>query len=467
MLKTQTSIRRQLLVFLIGSLVVWVVAAAVFTYLFAVRSANGAYDRSLLDPAMDIAGNLSVASGRTHVELPQKALDALTFDQSDTVVYQVRAADGTVVAGTAWLPPAPVLANGAHIFFDGLNGAEPIRIAGLRTSDGSYVQVAETLHKRNRLVREILGAELLATLGMALIAIGLAWAGVTHGLRTLEHLRAEMLRRSASDLRPLPETDLPSEIEPLVRAFNFLIDQLREASSVQRRFLANAAHQLRTPLAGLQMHFELLLRGPLPPETRAEVEHLHGGTVRAARLANQLLALAKADRLRDQDARVELVDLRTVVDTAARNWAHRANTLRIDLGFALQSAPLVADPELLPDLVDNLIDNALRYTPSGGTVTVRTGCIDGAPFLIVEDSGPGIPKAERNKVLERFYRIRGTVGEGSGLGLAIVSEIVGWHEGSMEIGPDDNEAGTRIRVMFPPPDGLDRGQFATNVAAAK
>ena len=167
------------------------------------------------------------------------------------------------------------------------------------------------------------------------------------------------------------------EIAPVVEAFNRLLSQVRDASTMQQRFLANAAHQLRTPLAGLQMHLELLLRRESSPDVRGEVERMHGATVRASRLANQLLALAKAESAPDHGRELERVDLRTIAGAAAREWAPKAHALDIDLGFALDRAEMRGDPLLLPELVDNLLDNALRYTPPGGAVTVRTGCHDG------------------------------------------------------------------------------------------
>jgi two-component system sensor histidine kinase TctE len=330
-----------------------------------------------------------------------------------------------------------------------MNDGQDIRIAAHRTANGYTVQVGETLHKRNRLIGEILVAEFVPTLLVAIAATALAWLGVAHGLRPLEELRLELMRRAPRDLRPLSAAAAPVEIAPVVEAFNGLLSQVRDASRMQQRFLANAAHQLRTPLAGLQMHLELLLRRELSADVRGEVERMHGATVRAGRLANQLLALAKAESAPDQSRQFVRVDLRSIAGAAAREWAPKAHALGIDLGFALDAAEFDGDPLLLPELVDNLVDNALRYTPAGGTVTVRTGDLDGVPFLCVEDTGPGIPESERTKVLERFYRVPGTPGEGSGLGLSIVREVVARHRGAVGIDTPEYHVGTRVRVTFP------------------
>lgn len=447
--KLGTSIRARLLLFLISSLLLMVSGAAVVTYLVAEHTVTDAYDRSLLDPAFDIADNVRVDAGGAHVDLPRKALEALVYDKTDNVMFQIRSPENVIIDGAGDLPPPPPIAAGQHIFFDGAYGGEKIRVAALRTATGFVIQVGETLHKRNRLIAEILVAELVPTLLIALASIALAWFGVTHGLKPLEYLRSELLDRAPRNLSPLSEVSAPVEVAPLVRAFNALLGRLREANTMQQRFLANAAHQLRTPLAGLQMHLELLLRRELPGDVRAEIERMHTATVRASRLANQLLALAKAESPPDHATDLKILDLKSIADAAARDWAPQAMARKIDLGFSLEHAPIRGDPLLLPELIDNLIDNALRYTPSGGAVTVNTGAEDSTCYLSVEDTGPGIPVGERNKVRERFYRVAGTPGDGSGLGLAIAQEVVDRHAGVLEIEARNGSGGTRVRVCFP------------------
>jgi two-component system sensor histidine kinase TctE len=262
-------------------------------------------------------------------------------------------------------------------------------------------------------------------------------------------LRRELLARTPSDLRPLTEASSPIEIAPVIIAFNLLLGHLRDANTMQKRFLTNAAHQLRTPLAGLQMHLELLFRRELPTDVRTELERMHGATLRATRLATQLLALANAESAPQRGRERRVIDLLTVASATARYWAPRAFELKIDLGFSLEHALILGDSLLLAELVDNLIDNALRYTPAGGRVTVATGCDRDRPHLSVEDTGPGIAPAERNKVFERFYRITGTPGEGSGLGLAIVREVAEGHGATVDIDACNEHGGTRVRVTFP------------------
>ncbi len=453
------SIRRRLMVFLIGSLLLMVAGAAIVTYSVAWRSANDAYDRSLLDPAFDIADNVRVDAHGAHVDLPQKALEALVYDQTDKVIYQVRSPGDAIIDGVADLPPPQPFESEQFTFFDTTYRGEKMRVAALRAPNGIVVQIGETLHKRTRLVGEILVAEMVPALLIAVASIALAWFGVSRGLVPLEHLRAELSSRAPRDLRPLSPGTAPIEIAPVVNAFNELLDHVRDTNLLQQRFLANAAHQLRTPLAGLQMHLELLLRRELPADVRSELSRMHGATVRASRLANQLLALAKAESAHDSGHAFEIVDLRAVADAAARDWAPKAHAQKIDLGFALERAVIPGDPLLLPEMVDNLIDNALLYTPPGGSVTVNTGCEQDVPFLSVEDTGPGIPAAERSKVLERFYRMAGTPGEGSGLGLAIVQEVVDRHGGVLEIDESAESGGTRVSVRFPRARAVENRMF--------
>jgi len=315
------------------------------------------------------------------------------------------------------------------------------------------VQVAETLHKRNRVIWEILAAGLLPVIVVGVTALSLAWTGIARGIAPLASVRAQLLGRSAHDLHPLDEHSAPSEIAPAIEALNRLLARLRESNEMQQRFLANAAHQLRTPLAGLQMHLELLLRRDLDKDMRDAIASMHTATVRAGHLANQLLALAKAEATASDSMRTASVDLYTVADRAAHEWVQRAIARDIDLGFALEHAQVSGDPVLLDELIDNLIDNALRYTPSGGAVTVRCGALADRPYLSVEDTGPGIPPDAHGRVFERFYRLQGTRGEGTGLGLAIVKEVAQRHGASLHIEtPENGERGTRVMVRFPAPE---------------
>ena len=275
------------------------------------------------------------------------------------------------------------------------------------------------------------------------------WFGITRGLAPLARLSDEILERSPRDLRAINEGGAPAEAKPLVSALNKLFDQVDESNRNQQRFLANAAHQLRTPLAGLQAHTELAMAQPVPDACRAELEYVHSATIRTARLANQLLALARAEPGGNRPAEFARIDLRQVVEECADEWVHRSLAKDVDLGFDIAAAGVRGDAFLLRELLVNLIGNAVEYTQSGGRVTVRTGMGGTGAFLEVEDDGPGIPVAERERVLERFYRLPGTSGTGSGLGLAIVREIALAHGARVEIVDGQGGRGCCVRLNFP------------------
>ncbi|CAN0242427.1 unnamed protein product, partial [Phaeothamnion confervicola] len=326
-----------------------------------------------------------------------------------------------------------------------------IRVAALLVPCGAgtcTVKVAETRIKREMLSRDILIGSVLPQALLAVLTLVLVWFGVRRGLAPLARLSDEILERSPRDLRPIDEGGAPAEAKPLLAALNKLFDQVDEANRNQQRFLANAAHQLRTPLAGLQAHTELALAQPVPDACRAELEYVHSATIRTARLANQLLALARAEPGGYRPAGFSDFDLRQVVEECADEWVHRSLAKDVDLGFDLAPATVSGDAFLLRELLVNLIGNAVEYTQPGGHVTVRTGFAEGHAFLEVEDDGPGIPAEERGRVQERFYRLPGTAGTGSGLGLAIVREIALAHGARVEIGDGQDGRGCRTRLIF-------------------
>jgi two-component system sensor histidine kinase TctE len=317
-------------------------------------------------------------------------------------------------------------------------------------ADGAaQILVAETLVKRERMVRQLLASTALPEVAFFLVALGVVWYGVGRGLAPLEDLRAELAARAPRDLRPVAEEHAPLEVRPLVQALNDLLRRLGESIDAQSRFVADAAHQLRTPLAALQAQVDAARREAMPPELAATVDHLHAAARRAAHLARQLLTLASVEPSTGRPFEPEPTDLAAVTQARVADWLAHADAKAIDLGFELAPAPVAGEPNLLAEFAANLVDNALHYTPHGGEVTLRTGRRDGRVFLEVEDNGPGIPAAERGRVFERFHRVKGTPGEGTGLGLAIVREIAHRHGAAIEVGAAPSGRGTVITVSFP------------------
>ncbi len=446
------SLRQQLLTWLVIPLALLLVAGTLFSYWVALRSATITYDRALLDPALALAEHVDSENGNTVFDLPKVAQDVLRIDSYDRIYFSISRLDGELLAGQPEMPPPPpVVPIGHRMFYYGVVNAETVRIAALYVpqAEGAVViQVAETMVKRDRLTREILIGETIPDLMVATMAMVLVWFGILRSLAPLERLRGEIAQRSARDLRPLDGSYAPAEVRPLVGTLNELLGDLRDAIDAQQRFTANAAHQLRTPLAGLQTQVELALRQPAPEPMLRSLHQLRGATVRAAHLANQLLALSRAEPGGHRPDALRATDLRTVAQDAASTWVPRALPKDLDLGFELEPAPTVGDTRLLRDLLDNLIENAIRYTPIGGTITVRTAVEGDESVISVEDDGPGIPADQRERVFQRFYRVPGAIGDGSGLGLAIVQEIANVHRARVEIEDGPGGIGTRVRVRF-------------------
>ena len=447
-----SSLRGLLTGWLIWPLATLVLASAVPTYYLALGAANAAYDSALLDPALAISNHVMVKDHQIVIDLPASALDALRIDTRDRIFVHVSNARGDAAAGaTALPPPDETIPERGHIFYNGTTNGERIRIAALRIPHPGgpiLVQVAETYVKRNIMVREMLFAMLASELLVAAAAVGLLWLGIARGLAPLDRLREEIEARSTQDLSPVVIEDKPAEVKPVIAALNQLLYRLNATIQGQQRFIANAAHQLRTPLAGLKTHAELASRQPSTPELRALLDMIAGETERTSHLINQLLTLARAEPEGTSAESSAPVNLHEVANRVAQDWVPRAMARDIDLGFELEDAWILGDALLLRELLANLVDNSLAYTPSKGSVTVRTYRRGPDAVVEVEDDGPGIPLSERSRVFERFYRALGTVGEGCGLGLAIVHEITHRHGGSVEIQTPASGKGTLLRARF-------------------
>ena len=409
-----------------------------------------AYDLALADTAVALAAHVQTRDERLSFDLPLQAALTLSSNRFDDMYYLVRGPDGAAVAGNQDLPSGPAPPEYDPGFFDGQYRGEPVRVVVYRspTPLGDVtVKVAETTRRRAQLTRRFVSEDMLLDMLLVAATLVLVFVGVRLGLRPLGRLRADLEQRSPGDLRALQEAGVPSEVQPLVRALNHQLKQLRFASEAQQNFLANAAHQLRTPLAGLQTQLEVTAQEHDPQRLRDGMTKLLDAVRRTAHLANQLLTLARAQPPANFTQGMQSVDLSDVMADSASLFFDRAVANDIDLEFETTPAPMRASKWLIRELATNLIENALLYTPRGGHVTVRCGLSDEKPFLEVEDSGPGIPETERERVFERFYRMPNSSGEGSGLGLAIVNEIARAHAATIAL-TEPPTGGTRFTVTF-------------------
>ena len=459
MAASKLTMRRQLLAWLAAPLfVLWTISALV-DYDIATRSVVQAYDRSLLESAFDIGRQVKVLDGTVYVDLPEVAVQMLQMRESGRTYYLVSGAGGRFITGDLDFPPPPedLSFEGAN-YYDDVYQGKPVRVVAVKipVESGGYkghvtVQVAENLATRVDVLRQVLLRMMLPQALLILFAGLAVWYAVGRALVPLASLQRELATRSHRDLSPLPEQQAPEEVRPLIRAMNELLGRLSQALEAQQRFIADAAHQLRTPVAGIKTQMELVLRQSPAGEAQATLKQLQAATEQTTRLVNQLLSLARAEPGAGRSQGAEAIDLARLARDTTTEWVPRALARNIDLGFdsPLAAAHVEGDAFMLREMLNNLLDNAVRYTHPGGQVTVRVTPRGRGIVLAVEDNGPGIPDAERERVFERFHRILGTGAEGCGLGLAIVREIALSHGAEASLSSGANNAGTLVRVDFP------------------
>lgn len=442
-------------------LLLWPMSVAL-TWLVAQSIANQPYDRALGETARALSQQISVdADGRLAFALPPGALKLLRADPRDDVYFQVLGPRGEFVSGDRALPVPPEdepQTLGEVRFREDEVHNTTVRVAALwvtpaagarALSAPALVQVAETPLKRSQLATEIIKGVILPQFVILPMAVLLVWLALARGIAPLNELQRRIRQRAADDLSPIDEHEAPDEVSPLVRAINDLLGRLDRSFSTQKRFLADAAHQLKTPLAGLRTQAELAQReidaGVDPEALKRSLQQIAHSSQRAAHMVNQLLSMARAED-RGAAARETEVNLARLATETVHDFVPRALERRIDLGYEgpgaegdatpPERARVLGHPLLLREMLRNLVDNALQYTPPGGTVTVRLAgdaAQDGV-VLQVEDSGPGIPVAERELVFQPFYRALGTNVDGSGLGLAIVAEVARRHGATLTLG---------------------------------
>lgn len=457
-------------------LLLWPMSIAI-TYLVAKSIANQPFDHALEDSVTVLAQQVKEVDGTLVKRLPGSARDILRADDVDNVYFQILGRRGAYVDGDRDLPrpqDEERYRSGAVLFRNDNMHGTPVRVAfsfiDLSSADNddsrrALVQVAETLDKRARLANEIIKGVILPQFIVLPIVLALVWFALARGLSPLAELQARIRARPSDDLSPIDSGQVPEEITPLVGSLNDMLQRLSLSIDLQKRFIADAAHQMKTPLAGMRMQSELALRQTDQQEIHRSLEQLAKSSEAATRLVNQLLALARAEHHTQAGAAFPPLDLAELARGTVQDWVPASFAHRIDLGFEqgdgtndggdtdaanqpmATPAPAIViagSAVLLRELLSNLIDNALRYTPAGGSVTVRVrtsanangagaGAGTGAAILEVEDTGPGIPQAERGHVFERFYRILGSSAGGSGLGLAIVREVARQHGAEVDL----------------------------------
>lgn len=445
------SLYQLLLRWLLGPLIIILLAGSVLAYLFSLRAAMNVYDLGLLDDALDLSKQVVVRDGKMQLALPPAALQMLQENNDDRVTYAAWDDRGHVFSGTPALFDSQGLpTEGVHRFRDlTLNGEQnrAIFMRGRAGGSAFFIAVAQTLHGRDRLRDGIFASILLPEALLALVSVAVILFGVRFALAPVKLLRNEIVSRSSADLRPIDEASAPAELFPVVHGINELLANLAHSFASHRRFIADAAHQLRTPLASLSSQIEVALEKP-PSDVRTLLRELLATTQRTTHLANQLLSLARLEHTESSMLEVAAVSLERVCREASADFVTQAARKGVDLEFALESCQVRGSPLMLRELLANLLDNAIRYTPAGGRVEVALKRQQDLVFLTVEDNGPGVAEAEWPRLGTPFHRLTPEFPEGCGLGLAIVREIARLHEAHIVFGRNAAGQGLKVSVHF-------------------
>lgn len=453
------SLRGHLINWLLTPLFILWLFSTIAGYVATLTYANKPYDMVLLQRAQAVGAQLGLNAGKERLNLDLKLPDGQSPASPDKVFYTVSDANGKKLAGNANLS-RPISYRGGKIgplFSNSERNGEKTRNVSLvfynpDTRKLYQLNMAETIQLRQTLIRGILANIVIPQLLLILAAVAAVWFALKQGLVPLERLRRDVVNRKRDDLHRLDSARAPEEVRPLIDAVNDLLERLKHVLQAQQRFVADAAHQLRTPFAGLKTQSELALREDDPERKQHALKLIFASTRHGTRLVNQLLALARNEPGGQGGNSFSALDLNRVAQEGALGWVPMALEKNIDLGFESASTAVMIEGEAntLQELLNNLIDNAIRYTPAGGHVTVSVDLVHNSAVLCVEDNGPGIDAEHRERVFERFYRILGNGESGSGLGLAIVAEIAKRHSAEVALSVGSSGVGTRICVKFPP-----------------
>lgn len=446
-----SSISRQLILWLAIPLMLMALCGALVHYFNNVAPNVISSDRRLKDAAAALMAHVVIRDGRAALDLNPNRNAPLP--RADAIAYAMRDSRGELLSGEAQLPAIGIESESSQVLALAQLDGRSVRTLSTRfTSPAGVLTITVADLKASSEPEARLGfmSTLLWDFVQLDITLVLVWLGIQLGLKPIRRLRDEIASRSPLDLRPIVETSVPREIAPVVITLNRLFGMLRASVQSQQQFIADTAHQLRTPITGMQAQLDVLIHEQAAQPIKSRLLTLQESIKQLAHSANQLLSLARADSAANSSVKNQVVDLQSIVNEVAAKFFDRALQSNIDLGVDAAPAAVRADPSLLDDLLSNLVDNALKYTPQGGTVTVSAGEKNGRAFLAVEDSGVGIPTEERQRVRQRFYRMPNSPGHGSGLGLAIVDEIANLYDAALTIESGAGGVGTRIAVSFAP-----------------
>lgn len=450
------SLRRQFLKRLLWPLSIILLLGSVFAYFFALHTAINTYDLGLMDDALDIVRQIEVHQDKMGINLPSVARQMLQAKNQDHVGFAAWDASGKLFAGTTKLLMINSLDSDKNYAFQDivLDGEENrvLLLRGERESHVYNIAVAQTVRGRNHLTGGILASILIPEAVLAVVSIAVILLGIRSGLLPVEELRDEISSRSSSDLRPIEESTAPSELAPIIHGMNELLANLATAFAGHRRFIADAAHQLRTPLASLSSQIEVALATP-PGDVKKLLHQLLSTSQRTTHLANQLLSLARLEHTERSMYEVSTVDLREVIKKTAADFVTLAARKEIELDFDLHSAQVQGSALMMRELFSNLLDNAVRYTTTGGRINISIQTTGNSICLAIEDNGPGVADAELKTLGIPFHRLSSENPAGCGLGLAIVREIARLHGADLVFNRGAEGRGLLVHILFPSAKG--------------
>jgi two-component system sensor histidine kinase TctE len=453
----QGSLRRGLLKRLSLSFGISLLLLIPLIYQLIQRPASQAYDHEVSDATLSLIPYLQEENGKVVFNFPKEAEQVLRTDSRDEIHFLVMGPNGHFIAGDADLAaqgvPHPTLDDTRMIMYDGAYHGRDVRISATQRAiggQGYLFLTAETTNKRDALASNSGIATLLSLLVLVAVSVINVWYSIRHALVPLDDLRTALHNMQQSDLLPLDESRVPSEIKPLVQEFNGLLQRLDSSLEVQQRFVANAAHQLRTPLAGIRTQLELLRDEIADDRHRLRITHSIDAIAGLGHLVHQMLALLSSVPGAREVSVQSFVNVADIIRERMTEWVRSAAQRQVDLGFEIDRVIIYGDPLLVGEMIANLVDNAVRYSPLGAVVTVRCRHSETDAIIEVEDNGPGIPWRERELVFERFYRLSVSAPiSGSGLGLAIVREVAHGLGGVASIDVPASGAGCVVRVVCP------------------
>lgn len=468
------SLRRQLILRMVMMMLPLFIVLWFIAYFSSQYFINAAFDRSLARRTYALADRVEVIDGHPHVDISVAAREMLAFDQEDLLFHRVLDPQSRVMEGEHDMPPIPgegAPRPGQLLFYDGVKDGEKVRVAvfalslkGTRAKGTVLVQVGETTSRRSTMADRATLAIVIPMLLMTLTAAAAIAYGVGRGLEPLSRLRDRLSARQAFDLSPVPLDDTPAELRPFLDEINSLLLRLSEAVDAQSRFVSDAAHQLRTPIAGIRAQAEAALVNARPDDAQHALARIAQVTLTMGELVQKLLLLARVDAA-ENTLRMEPLDSLGLVREVARAWAPGALDKGVDISFEanVEDAPVMGETQLLREMLSNLIDNALRY---GGSRITLAVCAAGPGIRWqVTDNGPGIPPAQHAAVFMPFYRLSGGV-EGAGLGLTIVQRIAHLHGAHVCLDMGDDGRGLRVTIEFPAAAG-DRMSSREPIAPAQ